>query len=479
MRIHVGLVVILVVVSGCNGVPGVMDGTEVDSTTDEQDTLTTPQGPIGPTADTDVIGSENGYWYNATLQIFPDDGLNESERNAVISRAMARVEKIRGLEFKHNVSIEIQSRSEYEQELQSDPAVELSSAASQFYNTRYEAMFLIGENTDAYSYLQSQRGSTLLGYYLSDNIVIISDSETPILPGEETLSHELTHALQDQHFDLSEYSGPTIDEDQAMGGLIEGDAEAVTQEYMKQCGDAWRCLPSTEENRREDTIHRLSSYSYFPYDEGPGFINYHRQQGGWERVNELYSNPPQSTEQVISPERYEMDLPSSVLVTDRNTNGWSAVQPGRGLYYESIGQAGISSMFIATLFDEQNDMRVLTQQQAINHNKGEMNDTDPYNYDHSPVDGWDGDRLHIYEKSGESAYIWKSRWDSSTDAQEFAGAYRKLLIHYGATKAAAQSSTWVIDSGPYNDAFAVSVTGDTVTIVNAPTVADLSDVLGE
>jgi hypothetical protein len=65
-------------------------------------------------------------------------------------------------------------------------------------------------------------------------------------------------------------------------------------------------------------------------------------------------------------------------------------------------------------------------------------------------------------------------WDSPADAERFAAAYRDLLRHWGGSQVGA--TTWrVADDSPFADAFSLSVDGDAVTVVNAPTTADLPD----
>jgi hypothetical protein len=56
---------------------------------------------------TDELGWENGYWYDEPLSVTTADGLNESEREAVVARTMARVERVRGLEFEQSVPVSV------------------------------------------------------------------------------------------------------------------------------------------------------------------------------------------------------------------------------------------------------------------------------------------------------------------------------------------------------------------------------------
>lgn len=475
MRLRPVLLAILIVLAGCNALP--------NAGNNPSPTETDASGPSATdqTNSSNNIGRENGYSADATLSINADDGLNETERNAVVSRAMARVESVRQKEFKRSVPVEIQSRDEH---LQNSSNRNITTSFRRFDNAKFEAMFLVGEKTNSLSVQNKSRGQNILGYYSpkKDSIVIVSNSETPTLDGEATLAHELTHALQDQHFNLSSYNRSTRDEHNAVNGLIEGDASLVQRKYMSNCDGKWTCLPSSGSGSGTQPPSNWGVYllNYFPYADGPGFVNHIKQRGGWERVNELFSDPPASAEQVIQPAKYGTDAPTNVTLNDRTRNGWERVRlgssgPGASRPdHATLGQSALTSMFAQASFDRYNRSAVVPRRAILNTEGGRTDRSDPLNYGLPVTNGWDGDRLHVYQKNGETAYVWKLKWDSSKNASQFAGAYRQLLSHWGATKAG--PNTWVIKNSPYADAFSVRVSGDTVTIVNAPTADALDDV---
>ena len=80
-------------------------------------------------------------------------------------------------------------------------------------------------------------------------------------------------------------------------------------------------------------------------------------------------------------------------------------------------------------------------------------------------------------QTNETGYVWQIEWDTEGDAAEFADAYRDLLEHHDAEAVSDRPNTYRIDDGAdYGDAYYVVQQGTTVTIVNAPTVDDLSGV---
>ncbi|RRJ28900.1 Hvo_1808 family surface protein [Halocatena pleomorpha] len=478
MRFRPVVLLVMVVLAGCGSMPTLG--------TDSSPTKTAPENQIESAnltasdgADNPDIGRQNGYTHNQTLSIDAADGLNKSEREAVVSRAMARVELVRGTEFKENVSVEIQSRSEFKQ---GQETANVSASFRQFDNAKFEAMFLVGERTDSLNTQSTSRGENVLGYYSHDekSIVIVSDSETPTLDGERTLAHELTHALQDQQFNLSSYNKTTRDKYNAVNGLIEGEANLVQQRYMSLCGSEWDCLPNSDSGGTSSPPNNWGIYllDYFPYAEGLEFVATNQRQGGWDRIDTLFSEPPTTTEQVIHPEKSGTDQPASVSLADHNRNGWERVSLNPEKRGETrpdhavLGQSALTVMFAQTAFDSYNRSEVVSRNAILN--TGGDGSSNSLDYGLSATTGWNGDRLHVYEKNGKTGYVWKIQWDSSQNASEFADAYRALLSHWGGTKTG--NGTWVIESGPFADAFSVTVTDSTVHIVNAPTTDDLSDV---
>ena len=81
-----------------------------------------------------------------------------------------------------------------------------------------------------------------------------------------TLAHELTHVLQDQHFDLRKIEARAAEDEERRGGssgamlaLIEGDANRVEETYLKGLGpvDRERVRPSAAARRAPTSERRL------------------------------------------------------------------------------------------------------------------------------------------------------------------------------------------------------------------------------
>lgn len=467
-------------VAGLDGSAPPLAASQAETAASENESATHDRcygGPPDP--ETDVLGWEAGCWYNESIRVNQTDGLNTSELNATIARGMARVELIRQLEFKHTVPVELETRESFQASRANDtPSPELR----RFDNVKFEALFLVGEDEDSIDVQNENAGVAVLGFYSPSRgaIVLISESRSELQLDELTLAHELVHALQDQHFNLSRYDARTRDGANAENGLIEGDASLVEYRYQQRCqGDGpWNgtCLSQSDSGGSGGSLANIGTYlvKFQPYSDGPSFIQWLYNQGGWATVNEAYDDPPASSEQVIHPEKYGEDAPTDVRLEDRQTDAWERVRPPGRPDYGEVGEAALTSMLVFPLYD--GGERIIEPNAWLNRTAdGEISDFDPLNYETPFTSGWDGDRLHVYvNDANETAYVWRLVWDSPADAEEFVDGYTQVLEYWGGAEN--QAGLWVIERGGFADAIHIQVEGDTVTIVNAPTVEQLNEV---
>ncbi len=481
---RIALVVALcVLLSGC--VTPFAGAGEDETTPDVEAPEETETTPVvhedRPDPESDGLGWEDGYWHDDPVPVNATDGLNESEREAVIARAMARVEVVRDMEFGDPVNVSVVNRSSYSQEFGDG---ETGEALRTFDNAKFEALYLIGNDEDSIETQNRNRNQTVAGFYspAREAIVVVSDSKSPNLDGERTLAHELVHALQDQHFDLNTSETPrTRDAYNGRNGLVEGDARAVELEYMDRCETNWSCLPEQPAtggagDDGEPSIH-LGVYvlSYFPYGDGVGYVSHLRDGSDWSAVNDAFDDPPSTSAAVIDPERYGSFEPEAVDLDDRARGGWERVRPDSRPDHAVLGQSGLTAMFAYTLYDEYNQSAVVEPGEFLNQDLAGVNETDPFNYALETTRGWQGDRMHVYERDGERAYVWRLTWESPSDAERFADGYRDLLAHWGGE--AAGDGVWIVsEDSPFDGAVSLDVEGDTVTIVGAPGESALGDV---
>ncbi len=276
------------------------------------------------------------------------------------------------------------------------------------------------------------------------------------------LAHSHVHALQDQHFDLGamDARAATSDERLATGALIEGDAMLLTAFYRYTDPSAadWDHLTAlilpAEQPGYGTALEKEAAWKQlelFPYREGRQFAGALFQAGGWEAINRAYTTPPRSTEQVLHPERYIAgeDNPIHVAIPDLGATlgaGWEQS------LQDTLGEF-VAGLYLSALLPEE------TAWQA--------------------AAGWGGDTFVAWEQQdGSQVRVWRTIWDSSTDAQEFESAliaavpHRYLLAQPLSPTAGQTGQWWETASG----AVAISRVARYVTLVETPDVGSLTNV---
>jgi hypothetical protein len=463
-----------------------------DPTTDGPDDEdgTPDPGPEFEDPETDVRGWENGYWADEPIGIDQSDGVDEEERAAAVARSMARVERVRGVEFDRDVTVEVVTREEFA----SGPvgggdggSGNGPSAEALYRDARFEALFLLGEDTGGGNATDRNNQQSVQGYYDPgrDRVVLVSPTETPRID-EGTLSQELFHAHQYRNLlpnripALSTYDGR-----QAVLSVVEGDANLVQYRYERNCEEEWSCLSrgspasggddGTNDDEGGDADDGSSGFSlglyllqYFPYAAGEQYVREVYDRSGWSGVDALYEDFPTTSAAVI----HSADLPATdVDVPVPDAEGWTLVERPRRGNYGTVGEAGLAGMFAYTLYDDRN-ATLVRRSAFLNGDDGTLDSQHPLNYSLRFSDGWRGDRFRVFRNgAGETAYVIRVRFVDAGAATEFASRYRDLLRYQGGNSLS--EGTFRIDEGRFADAFSVHRTDATVTIANAPTTEAL------
>ncbi|HEX6043224.1 MAG TPA: hypothetical protein VFZ22_01950 [Pyrinomonadaceae bacterium] len=235
-------------------------------------------------------------------------------------------------------------------------------------------------------------------FYLADWIEI--DGQKPVM------AHELTHALQDQHFNLKRFEKwPKGDSDAELAAhaLIEGDATlAMTLYLAKHPMIALAFIRTSQETSSEQfkqAPRALQLSLLFPYQEGSQWATQVYRRGGWELVSKAFTDLPKSSEQILHPEKY-FSAEAPVKLTLPNFR--RALGPGWKLIDSDVnGEWG----YYLVLDEYLNDAGVSKRAAA----------------------GWGGDRFAVYEgpRPSDVFLAQVSTWDTPADAKEFYEAYLK------------------------------------------------------
>ena len=428
------------------------------------------RAPADP--DGDPIGWEGGYWHNESVDVDQSDGLSEAELDAYVARSMARVEYLRGREFTQPVDVSVELRSEYRNRTESAESNETFAA---WNNQVWEALLIDGEDSNVQDELKQTSAQSVVGFYSirDDEIKIITETPDRPVIDNTTLIHELVHAMQDQYYEMDDgrFHGGTQDKDLAVQGIVEGEANYIESRYVDRCGETWDCVetPSQPRSDGEPPNFGILLTVIQPYSDGPVYVDWLKQRGGWAAVDRRFDDPPASTEQVI---HRTDESPGTIAFDDKGRNGWQPFPKQGENGSDTVGEASMYVMFWV---------------QSRNHDAGVIDwrgllrtdhPDDQFDYRSEPSAGWDHDRLFPYRKQTgtgtEYGYVWLTKWDSERDAREFHQAYLTSIEAHGGGKVS--GDVYRIPDGPYEDAFSVVRRGRTVRIVNGPTVGDLDDI---
>lgn len=239
-------------------------------------------------------------------------------------------------------------------------------------------------------------------FYLADWIEL--DGQKPVM------AHELTHALQDQHFNLKRFEKwPKGDSDAELAAhaLIEGDATLAMTLYMAKnplIALAFIRSLGTQQAASEQfnqAPRALKESLLFPYEQGSAWATQLYNRGGWESVSQAFNKLPQSTEQILHAEKYfAYEAPAKLRLPEFK----SVLGPNwRKIDYDVNGEWGYYLILDEFLNNETESKRAAS--------------------------GWGGDRFALYEmeRSGEYFVAQLTAWDSPLDAKEFFDAYAKRI----------------------------------------------------
>jgi len=445
----------------------------------------------GASAQTDEVGVVDGYE--------PDDEfgfeqpLDDDELDAVVSRSMARVEEIRGRGFEARPSVE-QASSVGDGDGNGGGPLDANVTRNEYGDWNdvvWEALLVVGQDRYANEVIADTFGGATQGFYQSGsagNSSGSSDGEGGHTDGgsitvvggvdEGTIAHELVHVLQDQQYNLSadRFNPPVQDEQLAGDGLVEGEAQYVSALYAQRCATEWECYTPTgtggggggASGGDGDSNIGVLMTVYQPYSDGAEYVHRLRQRGGWDAVDERYDGLPTTSREVI---RHEDIEAATVGFEDEARGNWTT-------FNESLGRdgydvAGEASVFVTFWYQSSplgEGLGVIDTSGFFSPN-GEF---DTYTYRSDASDGWAGDRIYPYknEATNETGFVWKSVWETSEDAQEFASAYLAVLDGQGATRV--DNATRRVDGG-FRGTYRVARDGRNVTVVRAPTADGLDE----
>lgn len=323
----------------------------------------------------------------------------------VAERALREASRIRQLAPERQVPCIVRSRPEVEKFLKDMIAEKFPRDTLAMEQLVYRAIGLVPDDYDYTHGIVKAYVQQIGGYYDPDKKLFVMLDTMPKKLQLPVAVHELTHALQDQRFHLNRFLDPAIhnnDELMARAALVEGDASAVMQDFMRERsgqngGDEIQSPSSEQVVTIPPALQRVL---LFPYIQGLSFVRRVTQEKGYAALNEAFVKPPKSSREVLHPEQF---VTRSFVPVELSTEQVERPTFRTSLEYSDIvGEFVISSLLGESLGSE---------------SRGE-----------ECAHGWVQDRVAVF--SGEKAQrvvSWMSEWETSEEAEQFFECYREML----------------------------------------------------
>jgi hypothetical protein len=367
----------------------------------------------------------------------PKGKLTQAEAEAAVTAVVPELQEIRGLTFREKVPVTvIDDRKARDYALarfrRLTPEAKIRADQSAF-----RLLGLVPPDLDVLKTLLDVLEEQAGGYYDpgTKSFYLLAD-----MPKEMTAlltAHEMTHALEDQRYDIDGRLAKVIDDDDAsfaLSALVEGSATIASAIYVAKAaaegrldpdriGSVGQAVPTQRLDAMPEVLRRQL---LGPYVLGMAFLARGRVEGlqaGFPRkdVDGAWAHPPQSSEQILHPEKYwdpaQRDDPKRVAIPNPSRilgKGWT--RAGSGV----LGELTLGSLVGATTPGSA-DLA-----------------TSAVPWTNAAAAGWGGDRYEVWTKGDAAVVLLATVWDSTTDAVEFTAALPRGRATLGFRQAGAK-----------------------------------------
>jgi hypothetical protein len=243
------------------------------------------------------------------------------------------------------------------------------------------------------------------------------------IPADEqrtVMSHELTHALEDQSFHIDSWikaARPNDDAELARDAVSEGSAMAAMVDYemldqkvsVRDVPDVTLLIRASalSEMDKDPNLAKAPLYIrdelLFPYLAGTGFTQqFLKAHTGWQDLHLIFQDPPVSTQQIMHPDLYLHGVKPEVVTLPE----WKALVPSdwKLLEENTMGEFGLGEVL----------------KQLLDENRAELL---------SPA--WKGDRYAVFEdaKAKSTPLVFRLALNNLDDTAHFFGQYSEALEH--------------------------------------------------
>ncbi|HKN73600.1 MAG TPA: hypothetical protein VJW94_00380 [Candidatus Acidoferrum sp.] len=340
--------------------------------------------------------------------------VNTAEFAAAADEVLQQVSKITGLKQLTPVKKTLRSRDEIRAYVLREMDEE-KSPAERYAEARSAAAFgLIPKGFALDDFMVDLLTEQIAGLYDPKAREFYIADWIPIDDQRMVMAHELTHALQDQHFQIEAWekaARPNDDAELAREAVLEGSAMAAMIDYLlKDKGYSVEDLPEmdpamfagdmSKSPKLQEAPQFLKDGMIFPYFGGLTFSTAILKAGGWNGLSAVFAKPPISTQQIMHPALYKSGrAPASITVP--------SFQKLLGPDWTKIDE---------NVMGEFGWMEILKQFLGADIAK-------------PLAAAWDGDRYALYEQKQTKRLVLVARLhlDSEEHAAQFLGQYSHAL----------------------------------------------------
>lgn len=346
------------------------------------------------------------------------EGQTEADRK-IIDMALVieeHVSEIRGNPIKRSVEKGIYTRDQLKEFLLKNFDKEMPEEKMAAWEATLKIFGFVPEEMDLHETLMTFLVSQIGGFYDPEEKRLNCLTSKLTFLQRIVMAHEIAHALQDQYMDLvGFYKDVEFNDDllAARQAVIEGEATRVMNIYplrypREMAEDMSELKPmdlgvfmAEQLASVQGAPPYFAESMTFPYMDGEKFIRVALDRGGWKRVDELYRDPPHSSEQILHPEKFFEKTDEPVKITlpsmDEVLGGaWKKITENSAGEYQ---------------------IRILIKCTA-----------DPIRALRASA-GWGGDSYAVYRRddTGDTLMVWALTFDTEKDAVEFIDAEKKGL----------------------------------------------------
>jgi hypothetical protein len=338
---------------------------------------------------------------------------------ALVREIGASVEQLRGLRFKTPVAMEVITGARARENFKAmvDPE---SEEESRHVQIAYAQLGLVPRGTDLAKASLDFAEKGVDGYYEPGSKTFFLLDHVAPAEVRGVIAHELTHALEDQNYDLvavQKRAGGDADRATAIRSLIEGSAMVVMFAFLSREQGQNEAKAKVEQSQaaRAQRLRIAPTFTQrslvLPYLLGFSFL-LHGKPWDWAFGNgvltadiaKAYANPPLSTREILHPEQYwnghpgQGERPKLPDLSSALGKGWSKAAEG------SIGELGLSVLA--------GSREPIEPSWALF----------PTRWTNEASTGTTGDVFQHYVNGTRSMTALLTRWETERDAHEFGTA---------------------------------------------------------